>query len=165
MDNTNTDQPNNMDQPNPMGQTPNTPSSDVPPMSSSVNSSPVPSQPMPESTPANTEEPKPSTSSDEAIVSSSSSGSGDSKKPMGMMIGALLVLIVIFLGLLFFFVFNKPSEPQQPTQQVPVEDLQPSPTSVVTPTPELSEEVIDDIDIGSPEAELAPIQEDLEELE
>ena len=80
------------------------------------------------------------------------------------MIGALLLLIVIFLGLLFFFVFNKPTEPEQPTQQLPVEDLQPSPVVTVSPTPELTEDAVDDIDIGSPEAELSPIQDDLDEL-
>lgn len=135
------------------------PSAGVPPTSPSSSVSP---QAMPERSPVNTEPNQPTPSSDESTVVSS--GSGDNKKPLGIMIGALLVLIVVFLGLLFFFVFNRPGEPEPPTQQVPVEDLQPTPTSAVTPTPELSEDTVDGIDIGSPEAELSPIQEDLEEL-
>jgi hypothetical protein len=86
------------------------------------------------------------------------------KKPLGLMLGILLFLIIVFLGILFFFVFNKSVEEQEPIQQVPVEDLQPSPTSSITPTPELTEEGVDSIDIGSPEASLSPIQNDIEKL-
>jgi hypothetical protein len=93
-----------------------------------------------------------------------SQSTGEGKKPLGIMLGILLFLIIIFLGILFFFIFNKPTEEEAPVQQVPVQDLQPSPTSSITPTPELTEEGADSVDIGSPEASLSPIQNDIEQL-
>ncbi|HRN96635.1 MAG TPA: hypothetical protein PLD54_04270 [Candidatus Levybacteria bacterium] len=159
MDNPN--QPNNTDQDNnnsPVDQG----AADSGPVDSGLSQSPAFPTSTPPESPATPEQTPPVVPSSDGppVVSQSSDG----KKPMGIMIGALLLLIVIFLGLLFFFVFNKPTEPEQPTQQLPVEDLQPSPVVTVSPTPELTEDAIDDIDIGSPEAELSPIQDDLDEL-
>ena len=134
------------------GQAPSSPVSPSPSVSQPINSTnPVSGNPQPH------------------IVSSEvETGAGSppekKKKPIGMLIGALLVLVVIFLGLLFFFVFNKPTETQQPVQQVPVQDLEPS-EEVATPTPILDEDTVNKIDIGSPEADLSPIDTDLEQLE
>lgn len=86
------------------------------------------------------------------------------KKGLGMMIGALLVLIVVFLGIIFLFVMRQPGQPEQPQQQLPVAENEVSPTVSVSPTPELTEENLNAIDLGSPEAELQPIDSDLEQL-
>lgn len=87
------------------------------------------------------------------------------KKNLGIMIVALVVLMVIFLGLIFYFVMGQPQEPEQPVEQMPIENTLPSPTEVpVSPTPELTEEAVEEIEIGSPEAELSPIESDLEQL-
>jgi hypothetical protein len=97
-------------------------------------------------------------------VAASDHGDHNTKRGFGMMIGLLLVLIVVFLGLMFLFVIKQPSEPEAPEQQVPIVE-QPSPTvPQVSPTPELTEENVNEIEIGSPEADLSPIEQDLEQL-
>lgn len=87
------------------------------------------------------------------------------RRPLGLLLIGLVVLLVVFLGILFFFVFNKPVEENTPVQQVPVQDLQPSPTSSVTPTPELTEDGVDSINIGSPEAALSPVESEIDQLQ
>ncbi len=130
--------------------------------SSPVPPSPTASQPMNSTNPVS-DIPQPHIVSSE-VETGAGSPPEKKKKPVGMLIGALLFLVIVFLGLLFFFVFNKPTETQQPVQQVPVQDLEPA-EEVATPTPVLDEETVNKIDIGSPEADLSPIDTDLEQLE
>jgi hypothetical protein len=153
---------NNQNQPNNPYQTQNpvTGSGSVPPVTSTV---PNPMTP-PQSAPAASYNSESSMSNSESAGMTQDSNGGK-KKPLGLMIGALLVLLLVFIGLIYFFVLRNPSEPQQPVQQLPVQDLpQESTQEAVTPTPELTEETVDGIDIGSPEADLSPIQSDLDEL-
>lgn len=124
----------------------------------SVTSSPPPAF---ETTP-----PPPPTENNNPPQSEIPRSAGDGgKKNLGMMIIALIVLMVIFLGLIFYFVMGQPKEPEQPVEQMPIENTLPTPTEMpVSPTPELTEEAVEEIEVGSPEAELSPIESDLEQL-
>jgi hypothetical protein len=90
--------------------------------------------------------------------------SATNKKPFGLMLGILVVLLLLFLGILFFFIFNKSEEEKVPVQQVPVQEISPVPTSSISPTPALTEEGVDSINIGSPEASLSPLQTEIQQL-
>lgn len=122
-----------------------------------------PSESKPQGDPSGSDTPPP-TDTPSSSASSSSPVDDGGKKNIGLMIGALLVLMFAFFALIYYFVLRQSPEPEQPEQQVQVENFIPSPTEVVTPTPELTEEAAESIDIGSPEADLAPIDIDLESL-
>lgn len=135
-------------------------------MSSPSNTPPppvFPSESEPQVNPSGSDTPPPADTPPSSSASSPPVDDGG-KKNIGLMIGALLVLMVVFLALIYYFVLRQSPEPEQPDQQVPLENLMPSPTEAVTPTPELTEEAVESIDIGSPEAELAPIETDLDNL-
>ncbi len=109
--------------------------------------------------------PPPTENSNPPHSANSNTPDDGGKKSLGVMIGALLVLMVVFLGLIFYFVLRQPQEPEQPVEQMPIENTLPSPTEVpLSPTPELTEEAVEEIEIGSPEADLSPIETDLEQL-
>ncbi len=107
----------------------------------------------------------PPPSGDDTPAGQSPAPSDGSKKNLGIMLAALLVLMVVFFSLIYYFVMRQPSEPEQPNQQLPIENSLPTPSvATPSPTPELSEDAVENINIGSPEADLSPVESDLEQL-
>lgn len=125
--------------------TPTPPSTTMPPTDSTPTTPPPPDQPA-------------------ASASSTPPPHADGK-PLnkGIIFAVIAVIIVIILGLLYFFALS--SGNKGPEVAAPM----PTPTVAVTPTVEAMEQVTEDdletLDMGSPEAALEDIEADVDSLQ